>query len=152
TIDSTDRDGRHTHVDYDLLGRATTVTWDAYSGVNETVPAPDGSTIHFLANPSTAQQYRYRFDAADHRTYAGDGTGAYAFVFDVLGRLQSTTAPSTLQLVYASDAQGHTLRRLDSQPGNAAYQGGLATSAYDPAGRLLGRTLTVAGVAARVAF
>src|SRR5262249_21589345 len=144
-IGSTDRDNRQASYSYDPLNRRTAETWYG--------PTPKGQTIG-----GVTAQLAYGYDATNNLVFAqntntlpdntnGSYTYAYTYEINALNQVTGVQAPLGQAWQYRYDAIGNRLWEWE-QTGKA-----LATSTYDNANRLTGRTLNSGvGTLARVAL
>ncbi|MER8105536.1 DUF6531 domain-containing protein [Kitasatospora sp. NPDC094016] len=123
----TDPLNRKTTYGYDADGNRTTVT--GARGITATT----GYDTRGLATGTTYSDntpaLAYTYDAAGRRTGIKDATGSRTLTYDAVGRLLTTSSPTTPSgFTYTYDAAGHvTSRQYPS--------GWKTTSTYDAAGR-----------------
>src|SRR5262249_31021021 len=150
-----DADGNHTTFAYDALDRkvretdplGATATF-AYDAVGRLTSAADRvgqrrdrsydhdgrltGEIWFNAVGSTDNLLTYTYDPAGNLLSAADVHGAYTLTYDALNRVTSAAEPFNLTLTFTYDANGNRIGIADSR-------GGLVTSVYDAADRLVER-------------
>jgi YD repeat-containing protein len=114
-VAKTDRKGQTISYAYDFLNRLVSKTYPDTTGVS------------------------YSYDVLSRLTQATDPTGTYAFAYDNMGRLTSTStqyaflANKTLTNTYAYDANSNRISLTNPQ-------GGITSYSYDVLNRLTGLT------------
>lgn len=134
-------DGNETTYSYDLHDNMISITspggeveqfiYDVESRLEKSI-RPDGSSIVYdydemdkllsKTYSDDTQQVLYAYDLAGNRISMNDATGAYAYTYDVLGRLETVTDGAGRVVVYHYDEYGRTAQ-IDYPEGRSVSYG-----------------------------